>query len=147
MMINSLDSLIKSHEGCILEARPDAKGQWEIGWGHSIPPSPGITWSQEQADAQYEIDRNNAVAAVVRVVGPSFATLADVCKPRASVLVDMAYELGEHGLAGFTQMLKWVSEEWWVGAAVELRRSRLDEQVPARVNQNAEILETGEWPA
>jgi len=49
--------LIKSFEGCNLKAYQDLGGKWTIGVGHkSSDVVEGLTWTQDQADAQFEKD-------------------------------------------------------------------------------------------
>ncbi len=62
------------------------------------------------------------------------------------MLVDMAYEIGGAGLAGFTKFLAAVRSAYWVTAAAELKNSLLFLQVPARESENVQILLTGEFP-
>ena len=66
--------LLKTWEGCILNAYPDpASGgdPWTIGYGHTGPEvSPGLTISQAQADAWLEADVAQATAAVERLLAP-----------------------------------------------------------------------------
>lgn len=66
--------------------------------------------------------------------------------PRWAVLVDMAYELGGAGLAGFVKFLAAARAGDWGAAAEELHRSKLYQQVPKRETENITILLSGAWP-
>lgn len=70
--VDSVEALIQKHEGCILAAKPDAKGCWVIGWGHDIPapegPIPACT--QEVADGWFEQDVELAKLRAVAALGP-----------------------------------------------------------------------------
>jgi lysozyme len=62
-------SLIKSFETCKLEAYPDPRGVWTVGWGHTGPEVvQGLVWTQDQADAQLAVDLHWAEAGVTRTV-------------------------------------------------------------------------------
>lgn len=65
---------------------------------------------------------------------------------RQAVLIDMAYEIGGAGLAGFVHMLDAMRLDRWESAAHELRYSKLYGQVPRREDQNIDILLSGEFP-
>lgn len=59
--------LIESFETCKLVAYQDEKGVWTIGWGHTGPEVvEGLTWTQDQADAQFAKDLIWAENAVKR---------------------------------------------------------------------------------
>ena len=66
---------------------------------------------------------------------------------RRAVLIDMAYEIGGQGLAGFTKLLTAVRYGNWASAAAELKTSLLFTQVPIREQRNMMILAFGEFPA
>lgn len=52
--------LIRRHEGCVLVAQPDAKGKWEIGYGHDITAPPDgsrpLLCTQPAAELWFEQD-------------------------------------------------------------------------------------------
>ena len=143
MEITCGEELTKFNEGCVLTARPDAKGHWEIGFGHDIPPSPGLTWTQAEADAQFAVDYPLAISRAIADLGEAYASLS---AERQAVLNDIAYEIGGAGLAGFKDMLAAFRAEDWKSAAAALKSSLLFSQVPAREERNILILLSGEWP-
>jgi len=91
--------LLRKHEGCILYAYDDANdqrinpgmhvsGKLTIGYGHTGKDvSPGLTWTQRQADEALTRD----VAAVVA------AMLTD---NQFSAFVCLAFNIGAHAFAG-----------------------------------------------
>ncbi len=143
-LIGSGEEYTKFNEGLTLVAKPDAKGKWEIGYGHDIPPSPGLTWSQQQADDQFDIDYPLARSRAVSDLGTTF--WEELNEQRQAVLADVAYEIGGAGLAEFRTMLAYVRAGEWEAAGAALRDSLLFEQVPVREARNIAILTTGEWP-
>lgn len=51
--------LIKRHEGLTLIAKPDAKGKWEAGYGHDIPPpadGEDLVFTENEAEAWFATD-------------------------------------------------------------------------------------------
>lgn len=134
--------LIREAEGCTLTAKKDSQG-FEIGWGHHTPNVfVGLTWTQDQADAQLLIDADNAAADAQYVVGAScWATLNEA---RQAALIDMAYELGRHRLLGFIDMTRAVQTGDWQKAHDEALNSELATQVPTRSQRDAAILLSGE---
>lgn len=60
-------SLLKRFEGCKLIAYQDKNGIWTIGYGHTgSEVVEGLTWTQDQADAQLLIDSAWACTAVMK---------------------------------------------------------------------------------
>lgn len=66
---------------------------------------------------------------------------------RAAAIVDLAYNLGVAGLLKFEQMIAALSYGHFAMAADFLRDSKAREQEPRRIEELAQMLETGEWPA
>jgi GH24 family phage-related lysozyme (muramidase) len=142
-MIASGADLTKFNEGLTLTAKPDAKGHWEIGYGHDIPPSPGLVWTEKQAEDQFAKDYAVASYRASVDLGAPYGSLRD---QRRAVLNDIAFEVGGAGLAQFHRMLAAITAGDWQEAAAALKNSLLFEQVPNRENRNIQILITGEWP-
>lgn len=52
-------ALIRSFESCVLKAYADPKtgaAPWTCGWGSTRSVTPNSVWTQEQADANFELD-------------------------------------------------------------------------------------------
>lgn len=143
-MIASGQDLTRYNEGLTLTAKPDAKGAWCIGWGHDIPPSPGLVWTPGQCDAQFWLDYEQAGRYAANDFGQQEWTMLG--DQRRAVLTDIAYETGDSGLRKFKQLLAAVRATNWDDAAQALRHSLLFQQVPNRENRNIAILLTGAWP-
>lgn len=152
-MIKCGRDLTKQNEGCVLVAKPDNKGKWEIGWGHDIPaPLPGALapeWTQSHADIQFEMDYSLAVKRAHDDVGDDVGddVYTALAEPRQAVLNDIAYEIGGAGLAAFRQMLAAVRGGLWDEAAHQIQASQLFGQVPLRETRNIEIMRLGRYPA
>lgn len=146
-MIASDTDLVKFHEGCVLTAKPDAKGFWSIGWGHDIAaPQDGVatpTCTQDQADDWLDMDIRLARQRAAVALGRAWDTLDDV---RKAMLTDMAYELGGAGLSGFHQMLGAIVSYRYTEAALHGMQSEWAKEVPGRAKMDMDMLSGGEWP-
>ena len=108
--------LTEGFENCRLVAYQDIRGVWTIGWGHAGPEvCEGLTWTQDQADAQLLADVQSSVAAVN----------ADVTVPLTQdefdALVDFAFNVGNTALRNST-LLKKLNAGDYAGAANEFDR-------------------------
>lgn len=81
-------ALIKGFERCKLKAYQDGGGRWTIGWGHTATAAPGLVWTQEKADAQFERDVTAFAASVAELVRVT------LCQHRFDALVSLAYNIG-----------------------------------------------------
>ncbi len=137
-------TLIQKHEGCTLVAKADAKGKWEIGWGHDGAVE-GQTCSQQEADDWIDEDQETATQGAIACAGKE--TWSVLNEPRQAALIDMAYELGTRGLSEFTNTLALLRQSDYEATASEMLRSDWAREVPLRAQEDAEIMRTGEWPA
>ena len=108
--------LTEGFESCRLVAYQDIRGIWTLGWGHTGPEvCEGLTWTQDQADAQLLADVQSSVAAVN----------ADVTVPLTQdefdALVDFAFNCGNTALRNST-LLKKLNAGDYAGAANEFDR-------------------------
>ncbi|WP_179490086.1 lysozyme [Granulicella arctica] len=106
---NGLD-LTKSFEGCKLTAYADQTGVWTIGYGHTgRHVYPGLTITQEVADAFLESDVAGSVTGVNRLVNGT------VHQNQFDALVDFVFNLGCAALAQST-LLRMVNQKHFDGA-------------------------------
>lgn len=137
------------NEGFIPVAKPDAQGKWVYGIGRDIPapsdPSNPPTCTPDEAETWFAgTDYPNAVSWAARDVGPQWDGLSDV---RKAALSDMAFEMGESGLAEFRSMLLNVRMGYWVSAMTAALQSRWATQVSTRSDKVAHMIGSGAWPA
>jgi len=76
--------LLKSFEGCVLNAYQDVIGIWTIGWGHTANVKPGDKITQEQADKMLIEDLSSYEAHVIHNCNNpmnenEFSALTDFC--------------------------------------------------------------------
>ena len=119
-------------EGFRSTAYIDPTGHQTIGYGFNI--SAGITRTAALALLQ---------AQTQDVANSLVNTLMGLDEVRASVLIELGFNLGVGGLLGFHQMLAAVAARDWTTACDQLLDSQAARQLPTRYNALAQMLLTG----
>lgn len=133
---------LKMDEGCRLAAYQDTRGIWTIGYGSTCDVRPGDEWTQVQADTQLMVDVQSAEARLSADL-PWFAALDPV---RQDVLVNIAFNVGVHGLLGWPTTLSYFRAGAWESAAHALEtEGAWDRQVGARAERLAAATLNGHW--
>lgn len=109
------------------------QGHPTIGWGRALDVK-GL--SQYEAD---ELLRRDLLEAAR--IAEDFARYA-IGTVRRAVLIDMAHNLGRHGLFGFKQLRLALDARDFAHAADEMLNSRWATQVGARARHLAELMRT-----
>lgn len=140
-MTDLAQAMVEHFEGCELSSYLDTKGIPTIGWGHTGPGVfyPGMTCTQEEADAWLEADMAQARADALRF--PDFGALNDV---RQAVLVSMAYQLGAGPLYWPNFMASLKAQDYTAAASNGLD-SVWAKETPARAQSEMAMLASGEW--
>lgn len=134
-----------------MSAKPDAKGHWQVGYGFD---------DAKEGDEITEAQANLKLAMLIILCthkaqadlgGGIFAILpgekgSDGTTARQAALVDMVYELGQAGLARFTDMLMAIRDGDWVRAKAEGLASQWAAEVPSRAQRDMQMIATGLWP-
>ncbi len=113
-----LAELIKVSEGCKLTAYQCPAGVWTIGYGCTgADIKKGLTWTQEQADAELDILALDALtkamkASPVLVLAPSNKLIA---------IADFIFNLGIGNYKKST-LKKYVDQKNWLAAAGEIKK-------------------------
>ena len=129
---------LKQDEGKRAQPYLDTLGHWTVGYGHNLEARPLSDAAMQQI---LDDDMADAEADCRRL--PWFDGLDDV---RQAVIVNMAFNLGLAGLAGFRKMINALIAGRYDEAADEMLDSRYARQVGARAQRLAEQMRTGEWP-
>jgi lysozyme len=87
--------MIKTFEGCRLEAYQDAAGVWTIGYGHTVGVTEGMTITQDQAE-EYLREDCQRFANSVDALGRNFND------NQRDALISFAFNLGENNLKKVT---------------------------------------------
>jgi len=127
---------IKRHEGCRLKVYKDTEGIATIGYGRNLE---AVGISEQEAELMLSNDLDRAVKAA-RFVFYNYEKLDEV---RQEVLVNMAFNLGKHGLAKFRKMRLALGEDNYELAADEMLDSKWAGQVGSRAEELAHRMRLG----
>lgn len=155
--------MLRIDEGYKNTIYKDTEGYWTIGIGQLLTKDPSLAVAKAELDklmnrkcdgvitkaeaedlfqksvlkAEKGIQGNNLLA-------PVFASLDPV---RQDALVNMVFQMGVAGVAGFTNSMKLLKAKQWEQAAVNLAQSRWYKQTPNRAKRVIETFRTGTWKA
>ena len=136
--MSKLQEQLKRHEGLSLKAYKCTAGKVSIGYGRNLDDK-GIT--QAEADLMLE----NDVLFLISVLPAKIPLFNGLNKPRADVLVNMAFNIGINGLLNFKKMLTAIDDGYFTRAAAEMLDSKWAFQVGDRALELAEQMKTGEY--
>lgn len=147
--LTKLDAQLSLEEGNRLTVYDDAtglaivkgytvKGNPTIGIGRLLTSAHGLT----QAEVNYLLNDDIAVVTpgVAAMLGPVWSSLVE---PRQRVLIDMGFNLGLGGLAGFPHMIAAIKAGDWKTASAEMLDSAAARQLPTRYAALAKTMLTG----
>lgn len=137
-MLDDLRTQLRRDEGTVLHVYNDSLGIPTIGIGRNLRDK-GI--SQEEAD--YMLD--NDIADVQRELAASIPWITRLDDARCGVLLNMAFNMGTHGLLQFKQTLAYVAEGDYDMAARQMLASKWATQVGARATRLSTQMSTGIW--
>lgn len=137
---------LKRDEGLRLSAYRDSLGLWTIGYGHKMNQvlttltKGNETITEETACSLLEQDIRVASEGVIH-----FSEMEGLSEVRIAVLINMAFNIGMHGLLEFRKMFLHLRSNEFPEAAYEMRNSLWHKQVGDRAERLAKQMETGEW--
>lgn len=141
--MNIYDQL-RRDEGVRLKVYTDTVGKLTIGVGRNLTDK-GI--SEQEAEAMLTADVMEVREALSKNGYQYFLGDSDDDPEvvRYDVLVNMAFNMGIHGLLQFRIMLRAYRDGDWETAAAEMLRSKWATQVGDRAHRLSEQMRTGEW--
>nr|5ZKQ_A Chain A, Platelet-activating factor receptor,Endolysin,Endolysin,Platelet-activating factor receptor [synthetic construct]5ZKQ_B Chain B, Platelet-activating factor receptor,Endolysin,Endolysin,Platelet-activating factor receptor [synthetic construct] len=100
----------------------------------------------DEAEKLFNQDVDAAVRGILRnaKLKPVYDSLDAV---RRAALINMVFQMGETGVAGFTNSLRMLQQKRWDEAAVNLAKSRWYNQTPNRAKRVITTFRTGTWDA
>ena len=140
-----LREMIKLHEGLRLRPYQCTVGRWTIGYGHNLEAhgkAKPESITLEEAEKYLNEDMAAAELQCQRRL-PYFGALDNV---RRAVIIDMCFNLGINGLAGFRRMGEAITQNRYAGAASEMLDSKWATQVKTRAQRLSRMMTTGQWP-
>ena len=132
---------LMADEGLRRAAYRDTVGVCTIGYGHT-PASEGEVWTVAQAYDQLIED----VAAVTAGLDRDLAWWRTLDEVRQDALANMGFNLGVHGLLGFTHMLAPLQAGDFAVASAQMLLSKWASQVGDRAARLAAMIRTGLRP-
>lgn len=155
--------MLRIDEGCKLELYKDTEGFWTIGIGQLITKNPSYNVARDELDrlmgrvcngriTQQEAENlfNSSVEKARKgiltnaTLKPVYDVLDEI---RRCALINMVFQMGVAGVAGFTNSLRMLKEKRWDDAAVNLAKSRWYNQTPNRAKRVIATFKTGTWKA
>jgi lysozyme len=136
-----LEADLKRDEGNRLTSYVDTEGNWTIGIGHKLGTSRkfcGLTWTQAQVDDQFQKD----LAAATEGIETALPWFSDLEPLRQDCLINMAFNLGVHGLLSFVQFLSFCHQGEWAQAVADVKRTPWYSQAKGRAVRICEQLLT-----
>ena len=132
-----IEQLIRD-EGVRLKPYTDSVGKLTIGIGRNLTDD-GIRQSEANLMLQNDVDN---VEHDLSIALPWLSKLDDI---RKFVLVNMAFNMGLHGLVSFHRTLSLVEEGDYAGAAVAMLQSHWAAEVGIRAKRLSDQMRSGEW--
>ncbi len=129
---------LKRDEGCRLKPYTDTVGKLTIGIGRNLTDN-GIR--QREADFMLQNDVDEVEHDLFMAL-PWLSKLDDV---RKFVLVNVAFNIGWHGLLSFHKTLTFIEDGDYDSAATAMLQSKWATQVGARANRLSDQMRSGEW--
>lgn len=155
--------MLRIDEGYDSKIYKDTEGFWTIGIGHLLTRDPSLDVAKREldklvgrpcngqitkaeAEAIFAKDVDKATRGILgnAVLKPVYDVLDGV---RRAALINMVFQMGVTGVAGFTNSLRMLKEKRWDDAAVNLAKSRWYNQTPNRAKRVISTFKTGTWKA
>lgn len=134
---------LERHEGYRRAVYNDSLGYATIGIGRLVDGRKGGGITKEEARYLLANDVATKMADLDRAL-PWWRNLSEI---RQRVMVDLAFNLGIHGLLSFKNTLKAIHDGDWSQAADGMLASKWATQVGSRAIRLAFMMRTGEEPA
>jgi lysozyme len=137
-----LRSQIIRDEGVVEYAYEDSLGYWTIGVGHLIDRRRGGKLPMHIIEALLDWDLKQKTIEVYE----RWPWVMNLEEPRKATIINMAFQLGVAGLAGFVRAMGFMERGEYTAAALTFAESKVArEQTPKRWARHCEQIKTGEW--
>lgn len=165
MLKHSIQEQLILHEGISLKPYKCSAGKWTIGVGRNLEDTGLYEFEKMQILGTYELTRQEVIDILqvrgltqeealymldndIRVIKAEledgyrwFNFLNEV---RQKVIIDMRFNLGSAGFAGFKNMIRQLELENYQRAAEEMKNSRWYLQVKTRADRLVKMMSTGQ---
>ena len=128
-------SQVKTNEGLRLKPYKDAKGFWTIGYGCNLETS----FTKEMAQCILELKAHAIYVEILR----RFSWFPDLDDVRQRAIMDMAFNMGVDGVAGFKKMIAAIKAKNFTTAGKEVLNSDYANDVGDRAHRVARMISLG----
>jgi len=132
---------LRRHEGFVSHAYKDSLGYLTIGYGRLIDKEKNGGITKDEAEYLLSNDITGVYESLTHYL-PFFKTLDE---PRQAVLLNMAFQMGVHGVRQFKNTLRLIEAGNYDGAADNMLESLWAQQTPNRAQEMATQMRTGVW--
>jgi len=132
---------LRRHEGFVSHAYKDSLGYLTIGYGRLIDKEKNGGITKDEAEYLLANDINGVYESLTHYL-PFFKNLDE---PRQAVLLNMAFQMGVHGVRQFKNTLRLIEAGNYGGAADNMLESLWAQQTPNRAKEMAQQMRTGVW--
>ena len=141
--MEGIEEYIKKNEGLRLRPYRCSEGKLTIGYGRNLDSMKPTTTrvksvTKKKANAMFSEDLGTAINALRKTFDPKY--LSTLSSDRATVLIDMMFNLGETRFKEFKKMIKAVNTKNFDKAGDEIMDSKYAKQVPGRAKRNAALM-------
>jgi len=140
-LITKTTKQLRRHEGFVSHAYKDSLGYLTIGYGRLIDKEKNGGITQDEAEYLLANDINGVYESLTHYL--SFFKNLDA--PRQAVLLNMAFQMGVHGLRQFKNTLRLIEAGNYNGAADNMLESLWAQQTPNRAQEMSTQMRTGVW--
>lgn len=144
-MITDIIGQLKRDEGFRPIPYLDSVGKKTIGYGHNLIARPLPDAEGGITVAQGELILLDDVADIESTLARAIPWLTSLDDARQGVLVNMAFNIGVHGVLGFHNALAYTQARQFSVAADQMVASKWYTQVGQRAERLAEQMRTGLW--
>lgn len=150
--MTQIDKMLRYDEGFREKPYYDTEGFPTIGIGKRLGPKGtplsayGFTVPLEVAEVWARVESRSVAAQLASnaAIAPAWRNLDET---RRDALVNMAYQMGVSGLAGFRKMLAHIAAGRYAEAAKEGKASKWYTQTPERAQRVLDVLSSGTYAA
>ena len=132
----ALRSQLTAHEGRRSRPYTDTVGKLTIGVGRNLTDK-GLS------DGEIDVLLTNDIAECASDLALTYDWFIGMSQPRQFALIDMRFNLGKAGLAGFQKFLHALAVKNYEEAAREMLASRWAQQVGKRTDDLAKMMRDG----
>lgn len=151
--------MLQVDEGLKLSVYRDTEGYWTVGIGHLLSKKPSIAVAKSVLDSQIGRKTNGIITEAearklfqgdvdkaiqqIKLNSTLSPLYISYDATRRLALINMVFQLGVDGAAGFKNSLTLVQDGAYNQALINLRKSRWYKQTPNRAERISQVLATG----